>query len=270
MQPRRGNRPKGSVLQRRTLLLLLGCTLAFLLPEGAGAQGEPPPSLESLLAEETRGGIPDARKGAFYTELCEAWTEHTDALATAAETGPKAARQAKDHGISPAAAAENAVSAGRRAVALAPKSCRAHTALAVALGKKTDYVDNATKMALSREIRSEAETALALEPEDELAHHILGRWNYSFATINPLLKLAARTVYGKLPEASLEKARTHLEKAVALNPKRLATQHCLALIYKQSGDKEKARRHWEAVLALPAVDAEDRAAHREARKALGR
>jgi len=278
MIPHQSARPGPGRSQRSALALILAfaCLFGVGLPlPGHAAPGAPSPALESLLAEEKHGfppGTGDAEKGAFYAGLSEAWTERTDALVTAAETGaaPPGGKSGSKSGTTPAAAAENAVAAGRKAVALAPKLCRAHTALAVALGKKTDYVDNSTKMALSREIHQEAEQALALRPDDELAHHILGRWNYGFATISPLLKIAARAAYGKLPDASLEKARTHLEKAVALNPKRLATHSTLALIYKQTGDKEKARQHWEAVLALPAVDAEDRAAQRDARKALGK
>lgn len=268
-----------SCLCRRPLplrpLIALGCT--FLCTLGALL---PLPLLHSKAeaadASENTGiptsrsfppGTPASEQAAAYTDLSEQWAGQVDELADALTTAKKG-QQADKLKVKAASAATNAIAAAQRATTLAPESARAHVALAVAYGKRTDYVDNSTKMSLSRQIRDEAERALALNPNEELAHHIMGRWNYGFATINPVLKLAARVVYGTLPAASLETAQRHLEQAAALNPRRLATHQYLALIYEATGTKEKAAQHWKIVLELPAGDAEERAAQKEARKAL--
>ena len=165
--------------------------------------------------------------------------------------------------------AKSAVETAERAVQLAPKNAEAHLALAIACGKLTDYVDNSTKMQLSRRIRDEAEATIALNPRSDLAYHILGRWNYGIATLNPVLKLAARMAYGALPPASLEKAATLLEEAAALKPQRVMHHQHLAVVYRAMSKKEKATEQWKLVLQLPAADADDEEAKKEARSALG-
>ena len=168
-------------------------------------------------------------------------------------------------------AAQNAVRYAETAAQLNPREAQAHLALAIAYGKMTDFVDNTTKMKLSRQIRDEAERALELDPGLDLAHQILGRWHHGIATLNPVLKFAARVVYGELPPASLEEAVAHLEKAVVLNPKRLSNHHQLAVLYQAAGKPEKALPHWKAILSLPASeDPDDTAAVAAARKALGK
>jgi len=168
------------------------------------------------------------------------------------------------------AAALRATELAQKALAAGPKLARAHLAVAVADGKMTDFVDNSTKMELSRRIRAEALKTVELDPQQALAYEILGRWEYGFATLNPLLKAAARVAYGALPPASLENAAGYLEKAVKLNPGAISPNYQLALVYKAMGEKEKALRQWKAVAALPATDADDKAAQQEAAKAIGR
>lgn len=166
-------------------------------------------------------------------------------------------------------AATHALKYAESATLLDPKEPQAHLALAIACGKMTDFVDNNTKMKLSKRIRDEATLALELDPKIDLAHQILGRWNYGIATLNPVLKWAAKMVYGALPPASIDDAVAHLEKATALNPKRLSNHQQLALVYKAAGQPAKALPHWQAILALHSSgDADDEAAMAQARKEL--
>ncbi len=213
----------------------------------------PGEAVETLLAAER--GAPG--RADLLASLSRAWSESVDAHAKKKEV--KAAERA----------AKAAVESAERAVKLDPKSASAHLALSIACGKLTDYVDNTTKMALSRRIRDEARQALSLNPKEDLAHHILGRWNYGIATLNPMLKLAARVAYGALPPASIADAASHLERAAALNPQRIIHHQQLAIIYQAMKEKEKARQEWSKVMDLPAVDSEDEAAKKQARSALG-
>jgi len=92
----------------------------------------------------------------------------------------------------------------KEAVALAPGNSKAHLALAVAYGRLCDFEDNRTKVADSRFVKEEADKTLELDPKEDFAWHVLGRWNYRVATLNPMLKLIAKYIYGGMPEASLE------------------------------------------------------------------
>jgi len=238
-------------------LLLAGGTRGF----GDGVEDAlvraarlPPTEAARVLSQAGRNA-PD--RADLLTALSRALSESVDAHAKKKE---KAAAER---------AARLAVEKAERAVALDAKSSAAHLALAIACGKLTDFSDNTTKMRLSRRIRDEAQEALALNAGEDLAHHILGRWHYGIATLNPMLKLAARVAYGALPPASLKEAAEHLEKAVALKPNLILHRKELAVVYREAGEKEKAAEQWKAVTALPAADEEDKEAQRQARKALG-
>lgn len=68
---------------------------------------------------------------------------------------------------------------------------------------------------------------------------MLGVLNRELATLNPFLKAFARTFFGRLPEASLERSAAHLERAVKLAPQITAARYELALTYLEL-DRESA------------------------------
>lgn len=167
-------------------------------------------------------------------------------------------------------AAQQALAFALQAVKADPKNAQAHLALAIASGKWTDFVDAKTKIALSRQIRSEAEKAISLDPKQDLAYLVLGRWHLSVAGVNPFLRFGARLTVGTLPPASMEEAARNLERAVELSPKTVAPHQYLALAYQALGKHSEAMTQWRAVLDLPATDREDEEAKRQARAALER
>jgi len=165
-------------------------------------------------------------------------------------------------------AADDALRYAKRAVDAGPNNAKAHVSLATAYGKMTDFVDNKTKMQLSQKIRDEANRAVQIDPRNDDALYILGRWYYEMANINPILRMAARMIYGALPPASNEEAQHYLERAVAIAPQKICNHQALAVVYKAMGKRDAARKQWQAVLSLPATDNDDRQAQVEARQGL--
>lgn len=166
--------------------------------------------------------------------------------------------------------AQRSLDTAKRAVALAPDNSKAHLALSIAYGRMTDFVGNKTKLEYSRTIKSEAERAIALNPREDFAYHVLGRWHYGVATLNPMLRMLARVVYGGLPEASIEESARLLKKAAEIAPARLMHHHELARAYAALGQRDLARKEWRTVLTLKADDAEEQKDQREARAELGK
>ena len=160
--------------------------------------------------------------------------------------------------------------AAKQAVALAPDNSKAHLALAVAYGRLTDLVDNRTKVEYSRYVKSEAEKTLQLDPSDDIAYHVLGRWEFGVATLNPVLKLIARFVYGGMPEASLEDAEADYKKAIEIAPNRVIHHAELARVYMALGDTGNARSEWQKELTLKPDDNESQNDLKEARENLSR
>ena len=156
----------------------------------------------------------------------------------------------------------------RRAVDLDPKSAKAHLALAVGYGRMTDFTDNKTKLVYSKYIKEEAEKSIAIDPTDDYAYHVLGRWNYGIASLSPVLKIMAKFIYGGLPEASMEDAAGYFKKAIEIAPQRIIHHLELARTYTALGKTDLADKEWETILTLHPTNGEDEAAQKEAREVL--
>ncbi len=177
-------------------------------------------------------------------------------------------QRAKKRKAEAEASVRQALAAAEEAAKLDERNADAHLALAVAYGKLAGYVDSRTKLKYSTIIRREAERTLELNPGEDLAHHILGRWHYGIATLNPMMRAMGSALFGKLPQGDLNQAIAHLETAAKIKPDYAPHHRWLAAALEAAGRKEEARPHWETVLRLPVHDPEDRRAHTAARKAL--
>jgi tetratricopeptide (TPR) repeat protein len=152
---------------------------------------------------------------------------------------------------------ETAIDYANRAVALAPENAMAHLAMAVCYGRMAPLMDNRTKIAYSRLVKEQADKALALDPNNDLTYNILGSWNYELAGLNPLLRALAGMIYGQLPDASYQDSVKDFEKAVQLNPNRLANHIGLGRAYAALGNTAEARKEIELGLAMPNQERDD-------------
>ena len=146
----------------------------------------------------------------------------------------------------------------KKAVRVAPGNSDAHVCLSIAYGKMTDFTDNKTKIEYSKVVKSEAERAVELNPKNDLALFILGRWNFDMATLNPLLKGIAQALYGQLPSASKEKAIGYFQRAIAAAPQRIMYHGAYAEALESMGRTQEAKAEWLKVKQLKPTDREDR------------
>jgi tetratricopeptide (TPR) repeat protein len=146
----------------------------------------------------------------------------------------------------------------RRAVELRPDDTWGHHYLAAAAGKLALTAGGRTKVDMSREVRDEAQKAVELDPRNDKSWHILGRWNREMANLSPILKLAAKVVYGGLPAgASNERAVECFEKAIAIAPAHVNHHLELGLTYMETHRYDLAGAEFETALALPDRDPND-------------
>ncbi|MCF7787212.1 MAG: hypothetical protein K9N47_13880 [Prosthecobacter sp.] len=155
-----------------------------------------------------------------------------------------------------------------RAVKLAPKDSDPHLAVAICLGKLSPLVGNKESIEASHKIKTEAETAAKLNPKDDFAWHLLGRWNQELAQIGGMTRAVAMIVYGSLPSASYDEAVKCFEKAIALNPNRLIHYVELGRTYAVMGRKTEAKQFIEKGLAMPNRDQDDPGTKERGRKTL--
>ncbi|MBC8002392.1 MAG: tetratricopeptide repeat protein [Opitutaceae bacterium] len=164
--------------------------------------------------------------------------------------------------------AERCLDYARRAVEYNPTNARAHLSVAVCLAKNFPYLDNQTKVNYSREVKERSEKAIALDPRQDLAYHMLGRWHFEVADMNGLIKLLMRTFYGTLPKGTFELAALNLKKSVELAPGRVIHRVELARTYLRSGDRKSAIEQLKSSLALMPTDKDDLDAQITAKKML--
>ena len=157
---------------------------------------------------------------------------------------------------------------GIKAVNSNPDSALAHAVLAICYAHSAELESPQKKIAYSKLVRAESEKSLQLDPRQDIALHVLGSWNYSMATLNPLLKSIVELVYGRLPDASLKSSADYFQRASQVAPARMMHKAALAKTYAAMGEKDKALKTLAAAEALPTVDKEDSKILAEARLAV--
>ncbi|HSI14310.1 MAG TPA: hypothetical protein VK961_19830 [Chthoniobacter sp.] len=164
--------------------------------------------------------------------------------------------------------ADMAMEYGNRALAADPKNAKAHLNIAVSYGHMTDFVGNKTKLEYSKVIHEETLKSIELDPTDDYAWHVLGRWEAGVANVSGVLKALASIVYGGMPKASNEEAVRCFKKAVEIAPQRLMHHAELAHVYKQMGKRDLELQEWQNTLGIRAQDTDDENYQKEARTAL--
>jgi tetratricopeptide (TPR) repeat protein len=164
--------------------------------------------------------------------------------------------------------AERALSVALRAESVNSTNATARLCVAVCYAKNFPYVDTETKVKWSRAIKSECETAIALDPKQDVGYYLLGRWHFGVANMNIFLKGLLRIVYGGLPAASNAEAISNFKKAIDLAPHRIIHHFELARVYEAIGKEKLARVELEKCRDLKPVDLDDADAQSAAEKNL--
>lgn len=155
-----------------------------------------------------------------------------------------------------------------RAVELAPNEPESHLSVAISYVKMVPCLCKKEQMEASRQIKCSVDKALALNPDLDLAWHILGCWHQRLANVGMVKRTVALLVYGGLPAATNEDAVKCFEKAIRLNPDRLIHYIELGRTYAQMGRDTEARQFIKRGLAMPNVGKDDPDAKQRGRETL--
>ncbi len=193
-----------------------------------------------------------------------------------AATLQKISRQYSDLVVDTADPAEKkrlciaALDYSRRAVALEPANARNLVSLAISYGKLGELSDVSTRVKYSRLVRQYAEQALALDPNSDYAHHVLGRWHYEVASLDSASRFVVWLVYGGLPGASTAEAVRQLQRAVQLAPDVPGHRIELGFALLADGQRGAARVAFEHALAMPQREKYETESRARARAALAK
>jgi tetratricopeptide (TPR) repeat protein len=139
----------------------------------------------------------------------------------------------------------------RQAVTLQPRHPKGHVFLAIAVGKLALFEGGKRKVELSKEVKAEAAAALVLEPNEDLAHHVLGVWHREMIGLNFVLRKFAEMFYGRLPPASWAESEEHLRRAATLAPDNLAHRVELGITLHAAGKRAAATTTFQEALKMP-------------------
>ena len=158
----------------------------------------------------------------------------------------------------------------RRAVAANPNDPEGHFALARALGKRALSLGVRERIKYATDVRSQALDCLKLNPKHAGCLHVMGVWNAEVMRLNGFTRMIAKNLLGGkvFGSASWSEAERYMKESVANEPNRVVHHLDLARIYKDRGDKAKARAEFQAVIDLPVSDFNDRHYKAEAAEAL--
>lgn len=148
----------------------------------------------------------------------------------------------------------------RRAIEVNPNGADGHFHLARALGRTAQSLGPRDKVKYATDVRAQALDALKIAPDHPGALHVMGMWNAEVMRLSGPTRWIAKNVLGGqvFGSASWKNAVQYMEKAVAAEPGRISHHIDLAEIYRDVGDKTRAREQFQQVLSLPATDYNDR------------
>jgi tetratricopeptide (TPR) repeat protein len=139
----------------------------------------------------------------------------------------------------------------RQAIKANPDDTWGHFFLSAAMGMHVLTLGKKEQINMSKTIKAEIEKAIALDPQNDLAYHALGRWHRRMAEIGGMQRFLGGMIYGSIPKGSFEESEKNFLKAVELKPD--YTNHHLELgrTYLALKKKDLAAQEFQKCLDAP-------------------
>ncbi len=143
----------------------------------------------------------------------------------------------------------------KTAIELCPNNDMAHLSMSIAVGRVALMAGTKEQVQLSQVVKDEAEKAIELNPDNDTAHHVYARWHRKVATLSGIAKAFAKVLYGGLPDASLDKAIEHFQKAIAIKPDYNNHYLELGITYEMMNEWAKANDAYKKAISVEAKGA---------------
>jgi tetratricopeptide (TPR) repeat protein len=140
----------------------------------------------------------------------------------------------------------------RRAVRADSMGSKGHLELSVALGRVALDASAKERIRMSKEIKKEVDLAIKYDPNDDIAYHVLGRWNRKISNLSWIEETFANMFLGGVPEeASNENAVECFKKAIEINPGHINHYLELGITYEMMDMDSSAAEAFNKCLELP-------------------
>jgi Tfp pilus assembly protein PilF len=156
-----------------------------------------------------------------------------------------------------------------KAVEIDSQGSKGYLWKSIALGRVALDASKKEQVRLSKEVKKNVEKALELDPNDDFAWHVLGRWHRKMATLGWIQRQFANLFLGGIPkDASIEESANCFKEAIEINPGHINHHLELAITYEELKQKDLAKEEYQRVLDLPEKDSDDKSHKLEAQKRL--
>jgi tetratricopeptide (TPR) repeat protein len=137
------------------------------------------------------------------------------------------------------------------ALKIDPKNSEANCVMAIALGRSSMSKSGKEKIENAKEVKKYVDAAIANDPKNFKAWHVLGRWQYEISNLNGLERGLVKVLYGGLPPATLKQSINAFEKARSLRPEFILNYFEMAKAYKDNNNKARAIACLQLMFTLP-------------------
>ena len=146
----------------------------------------------------------------------------------------------------------------RRSVRADSTGSKGHLQLSIALGRVALDASAKERIRMSKEIKKEADLAIKYDPNDDIAYHVLGRWNRKISNLSWIEETFANMFLGGVPEeASNENAVNCFQKAIEIKPGYINHHLELGITYEMMDLDSLAAESWKKCIELPETHFKD-------------
>ncbi len=193
---------------------------------------------------------------ARYKDILKAYPQNITALSKCSELCSRIGSR-ETAGATQNAWYDAAFQYANRALSFSPKSDQANVSKAMIIGKSSLTKSSKEKIKGAKEIKQLLDVALATNPKNYLAWHILGRWNYELSNVSPFERAAAKVFVTSVPEGSLKNSITCFENARRISPDFILNNIELAKAYHANNQPIKGITLLQESIKLPVTTEDD-------------
>lgn len=151
---------------------------------------------------------------------------------------------------------EQSLEFAKKAVQLGPKSLQAHKWYCASVGRIAPLVGTKERIKFGHEFKEHRDIAVEVDPNDQLMHHMYGRWCYEVASLSFFERKIAESFFAKPPEATYDEALESLQKAHGLKQEWKSNHMWLAKVFIALKKYPEASKWIDSGLSFP-VQSED-------------
>lgn len=149
-----------------------------------------------------------------------------------------------------------------------PDSAEVYSYLALSYGNLAMFRGSKEKIKLAHLVKDNAEKAIEMDPNNFIAHVILGIYNREVGNLNFFERLFANTFFGDVPDGSFEESIKMFNKALKIIPNSIVPAFQLSRTYRYMGEEEKEKELLKKVLTYKIRNFRDKFAIDKAKRRL--